>query len=194
MLWPASGLDKAGAECAGWDCAGLPSEPVRRLGADGAMAKEIERKFLVRDEGWRGCVSRSERLRDGILAMAGDRKVRVRFYDGRATLTVKGPRIGFSRDEFEYDIPETDGRILLEEHCQGEIREKIRHHLSHGGHAWTVDEHLGLLEGVVIAEIELPSETADFPRPSWLGREVTGLAEFRQSRMAAARQRRDGTG
>ncbi|WP_172331250.1 CYTH domain-containing protein [Mangrovicoccus sp. HB161399] len=158
------------------------------------MAKEIERKFLVTGEGWRDRVMRKVHLRDGILAFAGGRKVRIRFYDGRATLTVKGPRIGISRDEFEYDIPGEDGLVLLEQHCGGGIQEKTRHHVLHGGFEWTVDEYHGLLAGVVMAEIELPSEEAEFPHPPWLGREVTGLPEYRQANMAEARRQRGNTG
>ncbi len=68
------------------------------------MPIEIERKFLLANEDWRAAVSRSTRLRDGILAFYDGRKIRIRFYDEKATLTVKGPRKGLARDEFEYEI------------------------------------------------------------------------------------------
>ncbi|WP_108257678.1 CYTH domain-containing protein [Mangrovicoccus ximenensis] len=156
------------------------------------MATEIERKFLVTGEGWRQAVTRSVALRDGILALREGRKIRIRFYDGRATLTVKGPRNGICRDEFEYGIPAGDARILLESHCTN-IREKIRHHVFHGGWEWVVDVYGGALAGVVLAEIELPSDQARFPCPPWIGREVTGLPDFRPDRIAARlRQAGDG--
>ncbi|WP_138467182.1 CYTH domain-containing protein [Poseidonocella sp. HB161398] len=153
------------------------------------MAKEIERKFLVTGDGWRTAVLRRQRLRDGLLSHVEGRKIRVRFYDGRATLTVKGPRTGYSRDEFEYDIPPADAEQMLAAHCPHGVLEKTRHHVAFGGFEWTVDEFEGLLEGTVFAEIELPSEGADFARPPWLGREVTGLEEFRQVNMIRARRR-----
>lgn len=153
------------------------------------MAKEIERKFLVRNDEWRKDVSRKVRLRDGLVAFVEGRKVRVRFYDDRATLTVKGPRNGLSRDEFEYDIPKSDGLTLLEKHCSGEVVEKTRHHLDLGGFEWVIDEYQGLLSGVVLAEIELPSEDAEFARPHWLGREVTGMSKYRKINMIKARRR-----
>ncbi|WP_138471058.1 CYTH domain-containing protein [Poseidonocella sp. HB161398] len=148
------------------------------------MAKEIERKFLVEGEGWRRNVARKERLRDGIVAFGDGRKVRVRYDGTRATLTVKGPRRGISRDEFEYEIPPGDARVLLEEHCSGEIREKTRHHLFHDGQEWTIDEYHGALSGILLAEIELTSEEARFARPPWLGREISGLTELRRTALA----------
>lgn len=154
------------------------------------MAKEIERKFLIADESWRNDVARTVHLRDGLLAVVNGRKVRIRFYDDRATLTVKGRRNGISRDEFEYDIPSDDGLAMLAEHCHGDVLEKTRHFIPHHGLEWTVDVYHGLLCGIVIAEIELPSEDCAFPRPRWVGREVTGLSEYRQVNMVAARQKR----
>lgn len=147
------------------------------------MPKEIERKFLVANDLWRDEVVRKVRLRDGLLAFADGRKVRVRFYDDRATLTVKGRRKGISRDEFEYDIPVCDGLALLEDHCDGEVIEKTRNHVMFGDFEWIIDEYHGLLSGVVISEIELPSENTDFPLPAWLGEEVTGLKKYSKVNM-----------
>ena len=121
------------------------------------MPIEIERKFLLANEGWRDAVVRSTRLRDGILAFYDGRKVRIRLYDDKATLTIKGPRKGLARHEFEYEIPLPDGLVLLEQHCKGEVVEKTRHHIPALGHEWVVDEYHGLLDGVILAEVELPS-------------------------------------
>lgn len=151
------------------------------------MAREIERKFLVAGDDWRRSVVLRVRIRDGLVAAADGRKVRVRFYDDRATLTVKGRREGIGRDEFEFDIPRQDGLALLEGHCDGETIEKTRHHVPFGGFEWTVDVYGGPLAGVVIAEVELPSEDTEFPRPPWVGREVTGQAEYRKINLLRAR-------
>ena len=56
------------------------------------MPVEIERKFLLAHDGWREGISHSVRLRDGMLAFYDWRKIRIRFYDQKATLTVKGPQ------------------------------------------------------------------------------------------------------
>ncbi|MBE9639956.1 CYTH domain-containing protein [Salipiger mangrovisoli] len=146
------------------------------------MPREIERKFLVAADSWRPRVLHRVELRDGIIALRDGRKIRVRFYgDTRATLCVKGPRSGMSRDEFEYTIPCEDGLVMLTHHCDGPPIRKTRHHLSHEGRAWTIDEYHGVLDGILIAEIELPSEDSDFPRPPWLGIEVTFNRDYRQS-------------
>lgn len=152
------------------------------------MPREIERKFLVADGGWREAIASSARLRDGLLASVDGRKVRVRCLEDRAFLTVKGPREGISRDEFEYEIPLADGLAMLA-HCGGVTLEKTRHRVPFAGFEWSVDEYAAPLDGVILAEIELPAEDAAFARPPWLGREVTGRAEYRKINMLRARRR-----
>ncbi|WP_353474440.1 CYTH domain-containing protein [Salipiger sp. H15] len=157
------------------------------------MAKEIERKFLVANDGWKAEVARSERLRDGLIAAEGGRKARVRFYDGRATLCIKGKRDGLSRDEFEYPIPAEDAEEMLAAHCGGDVVEKTRHHIPRGALVWTVDVYEGLLAGIIVAEVELPDLDTPLPLPGWIGREVTGLQEYRKVNMLAARKGSSGT-
>lgn len=154
------------------------------------MPIEIERKFLLADASWRPLVVRSVRLRDGILAFFDGRKIRIRFYDDEATLTVKGPRKGLARDEFEYAIPTSDGLILLEQHCKGEVIEKTRHHILAGDHEWSVDEFHGLLSGILLAEVELPHEDAAVALPEWIGKEVTGVDKYRQINLIKSRKRK----
>jgi adenylate cyclase len=38
---------------------------------------------------------------------------------------------------------------------------------------WEIDEFLGDNAGLIVAEIELGSESESFARPAWLGEEVT---------------------
>ena len=80
------------------------------------MATEIERKFLLANDSWRRHVRR-ERLRDGLIATAGNRKVRVRAYAHRATLTVKAKTGGLRNAEYEYEIPLTNAEEMLTSHC-----------------------------------------------------------------------------
>jgi adenylate cyclase len=53
---------------------------------------EIERKFLVANDGWRRPALRSVNIRDGLVAASAGRKVRVRISGDMATIAVKGPR------------------------------------------------------------------------------------------------------
>jgi adenylate cyclase len=66
------------------------------------MAVEIERKFLVRDDSWQGLFTRQQEIRDGLIAVANGRKVRVRICDRRATLAVKSKTETLANAEFEY--------------------------------------------------------------------------------------------
>lgn len=137
------------------------------------MAKEIERKFLVRDRGWEALATSARRLRQGYLAVTPTVSVRVRVVEGgEARLTVKSAAAGPVRDEFEYAIPAADGEALLGL-CGLPPVEKVRHLVPSGGRVWEVDEFAGLNAGLVVAEIELEREDAAFERPGWLGEDVT---------------------
>ena len=151
------------------------------------MAVEIERKFLVQDDSWRSLASRRQEIRDGLIAIADGRKVRVRICDQRATLAVKAKTSGLANLEFEYEIPLVDGEELLAHHClRGELA-KTRHLVPYGGLIWQVDVYTGILAGVILAEVELPSETAEFALPVWIGREVTGDPAYKKLNMVNAR-------
>jgi CYTH domain-containing protein len=143
------------------------------------MALEIERKFLVVNDRWREHVSAKMELKDGLISRDADKKVRVRSYGARATLTVKSRAAGMRRDEFEYEIPLGDAEALLKL-CGEMVIEKTRHIVPWLGHTWEVDVYHGALEGVVIAEIELTSESAVFERPSWAGAEVTSDPRYKK--------------
>ena len=142
------------------------------------MATEIERKFLVTGDGWRGASTGSAALRQGYLSTSAKATVRIRIYDdSRAVLTLKGPVDGISRAEFEYAIPASDARALLATLCDG-VLQKTRHHVRVDGVLFEVDEFDGDNRGLVVAEVELPAVDAPFPRPSWLGREVSALVRY----------------
>ena len=82
---------------------------------------------------------------------------------------------GWSRSEFEYEIPLADAEAMLREFCGARIVEKRRYRLPAGdGLVWEVDEYFGRNEGLFTAEIELPDPESSFFRPDWLGAEVSG--------------------
>ncbi len=148
------------------------------------MAKEIERKFLVRSDAWRSAVQSKSVLKQGYVAAMDDRSVRIRILDEeRARLTLKIGRSTLTRDEYEYDIPVSDAEELLQ-NAIGIVIEKIRHRVPHEGFVWEVDVFAGAHRGLVIAEVEMQAETDTPSLPAWLGREVTG--DFRYSNQALA--------
>ena len=137
------------------------------------MVKEIERKFLVVGDAWRaGAVG--TRYRQGYLSATPDCTVRVRIGGDKAFLTIKGASQGISRDEFEYSIPAADAEILLDTLCRKPLIEKTRHKLPVGNLVWEIDEFSGDNQGLIMAELELPSEDTPFDKPDWVGEDVTG--------------------
>lgn len=150
------------------------------------MATEIERKFLVSGPGWRERAEPGRALRQAYLTQDGRAAVRVRIVDdAKAYLTIKGATKGRVRAEFEYEIPVEDARALFALRA-GQAVEKRRYIVRNGAERWEIDVFEGAHEGLVIAEIELPSEDAPFARPDWLGAEVTEDPRYYNANLAAA--------
>jgi len=148
------------------------------------MGIEIERKFLLGDDSWRDAVTESERIAQGYLVSAqalhdgtARASVRVRRTGERAWLNIKSAQLGIERAEFEYPVPIADAEQMLAELCDG-VLQKIRHHVTVDGVLFEIDEFFGENAGLVVAEVELPSTDASFPRPAWLGREVSHLVRY----------------
>jgi len=89
------------------------------------------------------------------------------------------------RDEYEYLIPETDAASMLATFVGDPLVDKIRHRVRVGGHLFEVDEFQGPNQGLVIAEIELDAPDQEFPRPPWLGDEVTDDGRYYNFRLAS---------
>ncbi|KAB1088025.1 CYTH domain-containing protein [Neorhizobium galegae] len=148
------------------------------------MAKEIERKFLVKSDGWRSEVSSSSDFLQAYVASGDDRSVRVRIMDGkRAKLTIKIGRELLARDEFEYEIPLADAEEMANA-AVGIVLEKTRHEVRHGGYTWEVDVYDGAYKGLVVAEVEIEDEGALPDIPDWIGGEITGDRRYSNMVMA----------
>jgi adenylate cyclase len=137
------------------------------------MAAEIERKFLVRNEGWRQQAQEGTRMRQGYLASGQGCSIRVRSGGGQAHLNIKSATLGVSRREYEYPIPLSDAQEIMDHLCEGPLIEKTRYPVEHEAHTWEVDVFEGDNAGLVVAEIELEHEDESFARPDWLGEEVS---------------------
>ena len=146
------------------------------------MGTEIERKFLLRGEGWRA-LGQPVLLRQGYLSSHKQRVVRVRIEGEQAMLTIKGGNVGATRGEWEYPIPLADAAELLDTLCEQPIIEKYRRRIAVGEHTWEVDEFLGANQGLVFAEIELAAEDEAFDKPDWIGDEVTHDARYYNSNL-----------
>ena len=146
---------------------------------------EVERKFLMSEppdlEG-----PAADEIEQGYLAIGADGEVRLRRKGDKLMLTAKRGS-GLSRQEAEVELdresfdelwPLTEGRRL----------HKRRSVLPHGDLKIEVDVYDGDLKGLVVAEIEFPSEeeAKAFDPPGWLGEEVTGDHRYLNETLATA--------
>ena len=138
------------------------------------MGREVEKKYLVRSDGWRKRVKTGTPYRQGYLCMDPGRSVRVRAAGDRGFLTVKGKSEGAGRDEFEYPIPVDDAEQMLRTLCVQPLIEKTRYIIPAGDLKWEIDEFEGQNKGLLLAEIELSEGSREPEKPDWAGEEVTG--------------------
>ena len=141
------------------------------------MTVEIERRFLIENDKWHQYADEPLLLKQAYLSVEKERTVRVRIVGQRAWLTLKGYISELSRSEFEYEIPLADAEKMMETMCPFKM-EKYRYRVGWGGSRFEIDLVLGDNAPLVVAEIELPDENADFDRPDWLGREITSDGMF----------------
>ncbi|MBE9129687.1 CYTH domain-containing protein [Coleofasciculus sp. LEGE 07081] len=142
------------------------------------MATEIERKFLVKGEQWRDFATEGKVYRQGYIPTENNTTVRVRLVGEQGYLTLKGPRIGVSRSEYEYSIPAQDAREMLDNFCQRPLIEKTRYKIALRGLLWEVDEFVGENEGLILAEVELTDENQAIELPDWIGQDVSDESRY----------------
>ncbi len=146
------------------------------------MAREIERKFLVKNDDWKALAHQKTHFAQGYLndIFKGGAKssIRVRIEGCKANMNIKSLEIGLSRDEYEYDIPLEEGQKILATLAVGPVIEKYRYLVKVGQHIWEVDEFLGENLGLIVAEVELASEEECIEMPSWAGQEVTNVTRY----------------
>jgi adenylate cyclase len=159
------------------------------------MAKEIERKFLVTPQDWSKQPDVQVRhITQGYISKSVKHTVRIRvLVDAtspttcyEAYVTIKGPKHGITRAEYEYEVPYEDGVELLQM-CDGNLIEKTRYTFLHKKkQCWEVDVFHGTHEGLTVAEIELDSELTEVIYPHWvLLPEVTHDRRFTNSYLSA---------
>lgn len=152
------------------------------------MALEIERRFLVRGDAWRGHVLWQADLRQGYLSAGAEGiTTRVRCAASEAWLTLKCASAdspsGLVRHEFEYPIPIDDAEALLALSL-GSLR-KCRFGLDLPGGAWVLDVFEGDNAPLVIVEVELSTPDAPLQLPPWCAEEITGQGRFSNAALAS---------
>ncbi|MEJ2142482.1 MAG: CYTH domain-containing protein [Gammaproteobacteria bacterium] len=116
------------------------------------MGTEIERKYLLKTDGWREQAGKPVPFRQGYLVGTEKSSVRIRIEGDKAFINIKSATLGITRQEYQYQIPVSDAQK---------------------DHTWEIDEFYGDNEGLIVAEIELKSEDETFEIPPWIGDEVS---------------------
>lgn len=137
------------------------------------MGIEIERKFLVDKEKWNRIKKpEAEVIKQKYIATDKEKTIRIRIKGEKGFITLKGKKKGLRRSEFEYEIPIKDAVSMMASFSGGMIS-KTRYKIKHEGKLWEVDEFRDDNEGLIIAEIELQTESETFSLPDWVGKEVS---------------------
>jgi adenylate cyclase len=137
------------------------------------MATEIERKYLIANDGWRDQADEGIQITQGYMGGNDKSSIRIRINGDSANLNIKSKTLGMQRSEYEYAIPLEDAREILATLCDRPYIDKKRFHVVHEGHRWEVDVFAGENEGLIVAELELNSPDEAFTLPDWIGKEVT---------------------
>ena len=129
-----------------------------------------------------------------ILALEGDEvnlfhaqekwTYRIRYRNERTLLTLKGRRKGATALEMEWDIARNLGERLVATGHYAYVK-KTRYTWAHtDGLIWEVDEFEEGLKGLILAEVELPSEEHPVAIPTWAVLELTGNGSWSNSSLA----------
>ena len=123
----------------------------------------------------------SHDIKQGYLCKDKERTVRIRIMDEKAFITIKGETHGDTRAEYEYPISSNDAKSMLDTLCIKPIIEKTRYIVPFKGNNWEIDMFKGFLEGLILAEIEIPSSEYKYDIPPFIGKNVTNDPRYYNS-------------
>lgn len=150
------------------------------------MGIEIERKFLLKKGVDLPDSDRVLHIMQGYLASNKEMSVRVRIIDdNEAYLTIKQNKHDSltMRAEFEYSIPVEDALEMMGASPFLPVV-KQRHIVNVGDTKWELDFFEDHNEGLITAEVELPSINTPVVLPEWIGKEVSDDIRYLNSQMA----------
>jgi CYTH domain-containing protein/CHAD domain-containing protein len=165
--------------------------PAPATDAASAVPVERERRFLVEEIPSDLALDAGVAIEQGYLAVDAAMSVRVRTADGRGSVTIKAATEAGSgsaeRIELEWPVA---GAVVesLWPHTAGRRIEKTRHRLRVADAPVELDRFGGLLDGLVVAEVEFESADtlATFEPPGWFGAEVTDDARYSNAALAVS--------
>ena len=141
------------------------------------MALEIERRFLIKNDSWKGLITKKIFIEQGYLSKSlDDWIIRIRFTGKDYKIALKKHIKSFTSIEFEYPIPHKDGEKIMSN--LSNVIKKERFFLEFEKKSWIVDCFKENNYPLEIAEIELLNEKEDVSLPSFISKEITGLKHY----------------
>ena len=141
------------------------------------MALEIERRFLLKNDNWKTFINKKIFIEQGYLSKSlDDWIIRIRFTGNDFKIALKKHIESFTSFEFEYSIPQQDGKIIMS-NLSNTIK-KERFFLEVKKKSWIIDCFKENNSPLKIAEIELADEKEHLILPSFISKEITGLKYF----------------
>jgi CYTH domain-containing protein len=150
------------------------------------MNMEIERKFLVKQPpGALNDLSHAVIRQGYLIATDTGLELRVRQKGPNFYQTIKMGE-GLTRTEIEMSLSEGQFNELWP-HTEGRRVSKTRYQVPLGDHIAELDLFDGGLAGLLLVEVEFPSEDSsrEFPAPDWFGVEVTEDKRYKNKWLAA---------
>tara|TARA_A100001388_G_C28729022_1_gene480509 strand:- start:64 stop:561 length:498 start_codon:yes stop_codon:yes gene_type:complete len=141
------------------------------------MALEIERRFLIKNDNWKEFITKKIFIEQGYLSRRlDDWIIRIRFTGDDYKIALKKHIKSFTNLEFEYSIPQKDGKTIMS-NLSNTIK-KERYFLEVKKKIWIIDRFKEDNYPLEIAEIELANEDENLILPSFISQEITGLKNY----------------
>jgi len=109
---------------------------------------------------------------------------RIRYMDDETILTLKSKRSESTALELEWKIKREKGEEIFLMDDFPSVEKTRYNWRGNDQMLWEVDEFEGGLDGLILAEVELPSETHSVEIPSWAGQEITGDKSWTNAALA----------
>jgi CYTH domain-containing protein len=138
------------------------------------MGKEIEKKFLLAGSIPIPAKHQKLLIKQGYISAEKGKQVRIRLYTTKAVLGIKFTG-GQVREEFEYEIPMSDGKNLYNK-CSWTL-EKKRLTFKRGKEQYDIDTYPN---GITFVEVEFKSlkNMENWVKPSWIGEDITDNKDY----------------
>ena len=147
------------------------------------MALEIERRFLIKNDGWEQFITKKTSIEQGYFKTKSDEwTIRIRSENKKFKLTLKKLIKNYSSYEYEYEIPSSEGEIIISKLSNRIFKERFYLYINQKD--WVVDIFQGNNYPLRIAEIELDNEYEKIEIPTFISKEITGIKKFSNAKLA----------